>query len=56
MVLALDANEKQRQPLSPVMYLSEAEGEEVLALLRAWFPASFASGPRQAGSRAQGGW
>ena len=45
MVLSLDVTEEQRQALSPVMYLSEKDGEEVLALLKAWFPASFTETP-----------
>jgi hypothetical protein len=56
MLLALDATEEQRRSLSPVMYLEDEESEEVIALLKAWFPAAFSLGPRQAGSSTLGGW
>ena len=41
MLLELDVDEQQRRHLTPVVYLGDAEGGEMLANLEAWFPVSF---------------
>lgn len=57
MVIELDVTEEQRRMLTPVAYLRHDEGEEVLATLKAWFPASFVPSPMPpTRMRASGGW
>jgi hypothetical protein len=57
MILSLELTEEQARVIPSVVYLDDREGEEVLALLEAWFPSAFAPGAAQrAGSTLMGNW